>query len=171
MLMTQGYTQLEDPVDALVDVVDGFAKYVSESEKSMREAARYRGSLLWVHALAATLMAPLFGYTGRDGMVGPAFAFLRTIPGSPASVAVILGVGGFILGMGSVIGLKRTTIVGLGILAFWYCLVGISFMVPIFRYAAGLTPAKPTLYAPVLYLHLTIIMAVHIGVQLKKLRQ
>jgi hypothetical protein len=96
---------------------------------------------------------------------------MRDLPGAPLSLAAILGTGGFILGMGSIFGRRRIVIAGLAGLALWYTLVAISFSVPIFNWVFGNTPVKPPLYPPILYLHLTIVMGVHIGVQLRRTRR
>lgn len=153
-----------DPVDVMVDVVSGFERFVTKARSSEGRSLKYRANLLWVHALAAMTMAPLFAATGKSGMSSPSMAVLREIPGTPTSIAVLLGAGGLVLGLGCIVDLRRLEIVGLVILSMFYLILSVSFA------AAGVkfyffdgVGAKPTIYAPVVYLHLTIIMGVHMG--------
>lgn len=151
-----------DAIDGMMGVVDGLQDYVITSAGRERHGTRYRLNLLWIHSVAALLMAPLMILTGRKGLAGPSFNFLREIPGSPASVAVLLGLGGIILGMGVIFRAKRTEIVGLVILAMFYLIMSISFAIPATRWLLHMDKIKPPLYGPVLYLHITLIMGFHI---------
>lgn len=159
-----------DAVDQMVDIVDGLEDYILHSDTVKRHGTRYRLNLLWVHAFAALCMAPLLAATGRDGMTGPSFAFLRTVPGAPFSIAVILGVGGLILGLGCVFRAKRTEIAGLLCLGMFYVLFGASFTVVPVRWLLEEQATKPPLYSPIVYGHLAVIMIMHIRALITALR-
>lgn len=149
-------------VDRMMDVVDGFEAYVVHAADRDRHGTRYRLNLLWIHSFAALIIAPLLSLTGRDGLTGPSFAFLRTLPGTPYSLSALLGFGGFVLGMGCIFRFKRVEQVGLALLMMFYLLLGVSLTVPPLQYAFGDATIKPPLYSPVVYAHLAVIMAVHI---------
>jgi hypothetical protein len=151
-----------DAVDRMLDVVDGFEAYVVHAAGRDRHGTRYRLNLLWIHAFAALMIAPMLSLTGREGLNGPSFAFLRTLPGVPYSLSTVLGLGGFLLGIGCVFRAKRVEQAGLALLMMFYTLLAVSFAVPPVEWAlhGGLT--KPPMYSPVVYAHLTVIMAVHI---------
>lgn len=148
-------------VDQMIAVVDDLEMYVWTTHWRDRHGVRYRLNLLWLHALAALLMAPLLSLTGRDGLTGASFAFMRTLPGAPYSLAAALGAGGLILGWGCIFRAKRTEMVGLAVLAVFYLLFAVSFAVPPIQWLCDHGP-KPPMYAPILYLHLTLIMLAHI---------
>jgi hypothetical protein len=148
----------------MLDVVNGFEKFVTRASSSEGKSLRYRANLLWVHALAAMTMAPLFSATGKEGMLSPNFEILRQFPGAPVSIAVFLGAGGLVLGLGCVLNVRRMEITGLIALMGFYLLLAISFLASGIRYfLLDLSGPKPAIYAPVVYLHLSIIMAVHMS--------
>lgn len=151
-----------EAVDIMIDVVDGLEEYVIISADTETHGTRYRLNLLWIHAIAAVTMAPLLMYTGKDGLNGPSLSFIADLPGSPLSIALMLWVGGLILGMGAVFRAKRTEMVGLCFLATFYILFAVSLAVPPIRWLAGDGGMKPAFYAPILYGHMATIMAVHI---------
>lgn len=155
----------EDAVDVMVEVVDGFAEYVLTTERRDARWVHYRANLLWVHSFAALVMAPLFAAIGEVGMRGTSFAVLRTLPGTPLSLAVVLGVGGLVLGLGCVFVSRRVQIAGLLGLLVFYMTLSISFGAASIQFVAnGPIPGAmgvPAYYAPIVYLHISIIMAVH----------
>lgn len=152
-----------DPIEVMSEMFDNFENYARRAEVSEHNSVSYRLNLLWIHATAAILIAPLFAATGRNGMRAPSFQVLLTIPGAPGSIALILGVSGFILGVGCVLRHKKMEIVGLFGLVFWYLIIVFSFGGAVVNwYVAGSSPnAVPSLYAPVLYLHFAVIMVAH----------
>jgi hypothetical protein len=154
--------QATDALDRMTDVVDSLGEYVIVTGERARHGTRYRLNLLWVHAIAALLMAPLFMATGRDGMTAPSFAFLRSLPGSPYTVGAVLMLGGLVVGMGCIFRAKAIEAAGLVLLGVFYLTLAITFSVPPVRWLLGEDVSKPTLYGPVLYAHLTVIMAMHI---------
>lgn len=161
-----------DAVDVMSELVDGFQGYVKKSELGESRARDYRSNLLWVHATAAMLIAPLFASIGKQGMSGPTFDIMRLIPGAPMSVATVLGFGGFILGLGCVLRSRKLEIAGLIGLAVWYVLIAVSFGGAVVSwYIDGSPPDRqPSLYSPVLYAHFAIIMAVHMSTLVRAYR-
>lgn len=158
-------------VDRWDKIVDTFEHFIEVTVTTSRHNTRYRLNLLWVHAFSALAMAPLLFLTGRAGLSGASFSFLRTVPGAPYSFAILLMISGLILGMGCVFRNKIVEIVGLGGLACFYLMFSISFAVPAIKYAfyqeAWIGP-KPPFYGAVVYAHLTIIMVLHfIGLIIK----
>lgn len=162
--------QANNALDRMTDVVDSLGEYVLITTDRARHGTRYRLNLLWVHSVAALMMAPLFMATGREGMTGPSFSFLRSLPGSPYSVGIILMAGGLIVGMGCIFRAKLVEAIGLILLAIFYITLAITFAVPPTRWLIGEQLIKPPLYGPVLYGHLTVIMALHIRGLLTSLR-
>jgi len=149
-------------VDQMMAVVDDLETYVWTTHWRERNGTRYRLNLLWLHAGAALVMAPLLSATGPDGLTGPSFAFLRELPGTPYSLATILGLGGLVLGWGCIFRHKTTEMVGLALLAVFYLIVGVSFAVPPIEWLIERGPVKPPSYSPILYAHLALIMVAHI---------
>lgn len=152
-----------DPVEAMTEMFDNFQNFARRAEKTEDNSVKYRLNLLWIHATAAILIAPLFAAIGQHGMAGPTFALMRQLPGAPGSIAVVLGTGGFVLGVGCVLRNKKMEIVGLILLAFWYLIIVSTFAgAVVLWYLDGSDPVKiPALYAPVLYLHFAVIMIAH----------
>jgi hypothetical protein len=160
---TTGGDKRIDPVDAMLEVVKGFETFVDRSRVREGRSTRYRANLLWVHALAAMTMAPLFA-ASRAGMNTPNFTFLLMLPGAPLSVALMLGTGGLILGMGCVLDARRLEIAGLIALATFYLTLSMSFAIAAIAFYLSDSPGpRPAIYSPILYLHMTIIMAVHMS--------
>lgn len=159
-----------DAVEQMMEVLDGFEQYVVYAADRDQHGTRYRLNLLWIHAFAALLVAPALSLTGRDGMTGPSFAFLRTLPGTPYSLSTVIGLGGLILGMGCVFRHKIIEQVGLSLLFLFYLCMTISLAVPALDWLVHGGPVKPPMYGPVIYLHLTVIMAVHVWALMIRVR-
>jgi hypothetical protein len=150
-------------------VVDSFEHFISVTVRLSEHSTRYRLNLLWVHAIAAMLMAPLVFATGRTGLTGPSFNFLRTIPGAPYSLAILLGAGGTVLAMGCIFRAKRVEMAGLIGLLIFYLTLSVSFIIPPVHWLLHQDGTKPPLYGGVLYAHLTVIMGLHfIGLVVKR---
>ena len=164
-------TEARDPIETLAEIVDEFADIMEGADRTVWRYIHYRHSLLWIHAIAAILMASAFAATGREGLIGPSFRFLSAIPGSPWSLAVLLGVGGFLLAIGLIFDRFPVKRVGLAMLAVFYTLIAVSLAVPIYSWAVGDIVAKPTLYGPILYFHLSAIMIVHIGLTFRRIKR
>lgn len=158
-------------VDEMMTVVDGFEAYVINAAGRDRSGVRYRLNLLWIHAFCALMIAPLMSLTGRDGLNGPSFAFLRTLPGTPYSLSALIGAGGLVLGLGCIFRAKRVESVGLALLMLFYASLSVSFAVPGIQWLTEMSPVKPPLYGPVVYGHLTVIMAVHIWALMVRRRE
>lgn len=156
-----------DPHDLLADLLD----QVGGVQRRLRRTARYRSDLLWVHTAAALLIAPLMAATGQDGMTGPAWTLTRQLPGAPVSLAALIGVAGFVLGCGQILADRRVQAAGLILLAVFYAVLAVSFAGAVILWDTGRLAPKPALYTPVLYVHLTVIMLVHIAGRLRPRRQ
>ncbi len=153
-----------DPTERLLELVEGFQAFVNRSLRVEVRSVRYRLNLLWVHAASALLMAPLFAAIGRQGMFGPSFHYLRELPAMPGLLSAPLGLGGLVLGLGLVFGSRRAQIIGLSGLLTFYLGMAIGFAAASVRWAvnpAAPTAPPPAFYAPVLYLHMGVIMIVH----------
>lgn len=148
-------------LDRMTDVVDSFETYVIYAASREEHGTQYRLNLLWIHAFAALLIAPLMSATGRDGMSGPSFVVVRQIPGTPYSLSALLGIGGVILGLGCVFRAKRVEVVGLCLLMIFYLTLAVSFAALPIMWLGDRTSVKPPMYAPVVYCHLAVIMSVH----------
>lgn len=151
-----------DPIDVMVDIMDGFSEYVLRTEEAVLRGRRYRLNLLWVHAVYALLMGPAFMSLGPAGVASTAFTHLRQIPGSYISVGGTLTVGGFILGIGCILRNRRVEQFGLVLLIGFYFTICVIFSwANIDWYTGRIGGNKPAPYAPVLYAHLTTIMIIH----------
>lgn len=152
-----------DPVEVMTEMFDSFKTYADRSQQSETNSVKYRLNLLWIHATAALLIAPLFAAIGQGGMKGPSFEVMRHIPGAPGSVAVIIGLSGFILGLGCVLRAKKMEIAGLVGLTIWYLLIVTTFGGAVLHWFADGSPKDrvPALYSPVLYGHFAVIMIAH----------
>ncbi len=161
--MTNDHEVKRDPVSVMTEMFDSFENFARKAGATEHNAVSYRLNLLWIHATAAILIAPLFAAIGQGGMAGPSFEFMRQIPGAPGSVALILGIGGFILGLGCVLRHKRLEIVGLIGLTCWHLLIVTTFGAAVVGwYLDGSPPTRvPAIYAPVLYAHFAVIMVAH----------
>lgn len=156
-------------IDRWDKIVDSFERFVVVAVVSSKHNTRYRLNLLWLHALSALLMAPLLAATGKAGITGPSFSFLRTMPAAPYSYAILLGVSGTILGIGCVFRQKITEMVGLGGLALFYLMFSVSFAIPAIEWGMQHQGVKPPLYSAIVYAHLTVVMVLHlIGLIIKR---
>lgn len=157
-----------DPLDGFGKIVDDFASIMTVADRAVRGQLAYRHELLWVHAVAAILLAPTFSLTN---VRTPAFAFLRMLPGAPGSLGALVGFGGLLLVIGLLLQAIPVKMVGLTVLATFYSLLGFSFTVPVWLYATGhLGGMRPALYAPIVYFHLTVVMLIHVHGRAKALR-
>lgn len=154
----------EEAADVMAQILDGFTEYVQRADSQIKGGKRYRLSLLWVHSFAALIMAPAFNALGEDGMVGGTWFYLRLLPGMPTTLALILAIGGLVLGIGCVLRHRTWEAVGVSFLALFYVTMAIGFGLSVLAYYTGDLPGtKPATYAPILYFHITIIMIVHFG--------
>jgi hypothetical protein len=161
----------QDPIGALADVlaaIDGEAK---RQGSRLARNEHNRIGLLIVHAIVALIVAPLFMATA-GAFVGPTWDLLKQIPGFPASFIAPLWVGGMIL-LPATFGRRAGwEIAGLALIYLWYLAMAVGFAFPVINWlidAAAAArdgkpqpPHKPSLYAPVVYAHLAVIMRVHI---------
>jgi hypothetical protein len=152
---------LLDGLEALVHSVDDSAR---QSRAVARRSESNRLSLLHIHAAAALIIAPLFALLGREGMQGPSWTVVRLIPAAPYSLAVLLAVGGVVLGVATWHRHKPAEMLGLWLLLSWYVTISVSFAgaALLWLVDSDHTGPKPSFYPPAVYLHLSVIMAVHL---------
>jgi hypothetical protein len=152
----------EETIDALARTLDALDEHLRDSDAVVRRSERNRLSLLHVHALAAVVIAPLFALLGRDGMAGPSWAVARFIPGAPYTLAVLLGIGGVILGVATWYRRVGWELVGLWVLMCWYATIAASFAGAVLVwFAEGRPPQRPSFYAAAVYAHIGIVLWVH----------
>ncbi len=151
-----------DPVGALADLIDALDDHMRTSEADKRRAEGNRISILYVHALFALMIAPAFAALGRKGMSGPIWVLIKSMPGTPGSLALIMFLGGLILAIATTLRDRVWEMVGLGFLIMWYGAISFSFAVAVLVWIIGGGPGpRPGLYAPLIYAHFAVIMLVH----------
>jgi hypothetical protein len=161
-----------DPIEFMTEIMDGFSEYVLRTEEAVTEGRRYRLNLLWVHSLYALLMGPAFMALGAQGMAAPQWVLIRQIPGAPVTIGMLLIVGGFVLGVGCINKDRHVESIGLIFLSAFYLLLCVGFTWGLGAWMFGYTHGpKPAPYAPILYAHLTTIMAIHFWTLRKMLRR
>jgi hypothetical protein len=163
--------QRPDTFAALHGVLSSIGGEARRQGRSLAQNEHNRIGLLVVHALVAIVVAPLFVAT--DGaFVGPTWDLIKTIPGFPYTFIAPLWLGGLIL-LPATFGRRvRWEIAGLVLIYLWYLAMALGFAFPVVGWVvdAGfatyrdqpLPAKKPSLYAPVVYAHLAVIMRVHI---------
>lgn len=155
----------DDAIAALAGTLDALDTHIQTADATVKRSERNRLGLLHLHAFAAVLMAPLFAAVGKDGMAGATWTVVRLIPGTPFTLAAVLFAGGLILGVATVRRSLWWEKLGLWMLLVWYATIAVSFGGAVVMWVAhGMPggPAKPSTYPPILYTHLTAIMAVHL---------
>lgn len=162
-----------DAIEVLSDLVDGFTEYASRAERQALAGRKYRVHLLWIHSLFALVMAPAFAMLGQQGLAAPAFSHIAQIPYAPISLATVLGIGGMVTGVGCIFLNRPVELIGLVFLGMFYATLAFGFGWSVIDWYTGpmTAPAKPAPYAPILYLHLTTIMAIHCGTLSRLIRE
>lgn len=134
----------------------------------LRRNESNRINMLLVHAVAAMLIAPAFA-ASRHSMTGPNWEYLQKIPGFPYTFAAVFWVSGLILLPATLHRNRRWEIAGLALIGYWYLALSVGFMIPAVRFLYELLThrhraggAEPSFYAWCVYMHLTVIMRVHI---------
>lgn len=160
-----------DPISSLAATLAALDVHARQDAKTLRRNETNRLNLLYVHAVAAIVIAPLFA-ASAPALTGPIWALLRYVPGFPYTLAVWVGVAGLVLLPAAILRARRVEMVALALLSSWYTAITIGFFVPTAQwvYAATpaifageeLPPARPGLYAWALYAHLSVIMRVHL---------
>lgn len=138
---------------------------------AVRSGERYRLNLLIVHGAAALLISVLF-MGSKAALIGPSWLALSKLPGFPYSLGFILSLGGFVLLSGTLVGSTRSEMVGLAIVGIWYAMTGAGFAIPAAEWVGAAVIAAqrgelhvgpmPALYPAIVYMHLAVIMCVHL---------
>ncbi len=163
--------QSDDPVADLAELLLVMRMQAAATDDALHRVERNRFNLLIVHAVAAILIGVLL-IASKAALIGPAWEYLHRLPLFPYSFGGVLAIGGLVLLPGSLARSARMELVGLGIIYLWYLALAIGFLIPVvtwtweaaplFLDGKPLPPKQPTLYAWVVYLHLAVIMRVHI---------
>lgn len=155
----------EDKIDQLARALDGVEIHVRAVDASARREQRNRLNMLHLHAAAAVLIGPLFALVEPATLNGANWAIIRVIPGTPVTLGLFLLLGGLILGPSTHLRHPRWEKVGLWIILTWYAIIALSFGGAGLLYLTGNNPAPntPAFYAPMVYLHLTCVMVVHLA--------
>jgi hypothetical protein len=153
-----------DAVGALAEVLSAIDAEGRRQHKRLADNEHNRIGLLVIHALVALAVPPFFVYTS---FTGPTWEAIRELPGFPYTFITPMWVGGMILLPATFARRQVAEIVGLALIYVWYMAMAVGFSVPVVTYmyasVRGHEPtAKPSLYAPLVYFHLAIIMRVHI---------
>lgn len=152
----------EQPFDALAHALDALDNRIQTSDATVRRSERNRLSLLHVHALFAVIIAPLFALLGRDGMNGPSWIIARLIPGAPYTLAVLLGIGGVILGVATWYRRVGWELIGLWVLMSWYTIIAVSFAGALLWWlTGGQSGPRPSPYPAAVYTHVCVILGIH----------
>ncbi len=165
-------TGREDALDALAETLDALDEHLKVSDATVRRSEANRLTILHCHALFAMVVGPLFASIGARGISGPTFAVVRLIPGTPYSVGSLLAAGGLILAVATWFRAVRWEMVALWIVLSWYAIISLSFGAAVFLWLGGGMPdeAKPSVYAPFVYAHVGVVLAVHLAT-LRKIRR
>jgi hypothetical protein len=157
----------QDPIDRLAGFLDRLEATASASERSARIDSANRIGLLFGHGLFAILVAPGFALLAKTGMTSASFTLMRKIPGSPWSMAILIGVSGMVLAIATWHRNRRWEYASLAALGLWYTIVAVSFTGAIAVWLSDSTAGEldwsrsPSFYAPVVYFHLMFVMAGH----------
>jgi hypothetical protein len=160
----------DDPVGRLAATLDALDVHLKRSDADVRRSVRYRLTLLHLHAVFAVYIGIQFTRVDRTTMAVAPWAVIRSVPGSPVSLGIVLATGGLILGMGAWLRNIPAEIAGLCLLLLWYLTIATSFGGALLWWRLGLLPAgtpQPAPYSHGIYLHLSAVMIVHIGSLLK----
>ncbi len=159
-----------DPVEELADLLVIMRRQSRNANVALERVQHNRFNLLMVHAVAAIMIGLLFMASAAT-LVGPIWNVLDNIPGFPYTFAGLLVGGGLILLPGSIARQSRMEYVGLGLIYLWYLILAIGFFLPTAIWCWGAlielfgdgknTSSRPSFYAWVVYLHLALIMRVH----------
>lgn len=158
-------------VDELAELLIVMRRQTQATSAALSRVDHHRINLLFIHAVAAILIGVLFAFS-EPTLVGPVWKYLKMIPGFPYSFAAVMTIGGLILLPGALARKKILEIWGLGLIYAWYFGVALGFFLPGVFWVSEAIAAhfaneplpgdRPSFYAWVVYLHLAIIMRVHI---------
>jgi hypothetical protein len=156
-----------DPAEKLAELLITLDHTTRRDAAVLRSTEANRFNLLVVHAVAAVVIAPLF-ILSAPTLYGPNWEFLRLIPFFPYSFGVVFWLGGLILLPATLAKNRRAEMVGLAIVSTWYTILAVGFAIPAVKwfwywtFKDELLHVRPSFYAWVVYLHLAIIMRVHL---------
>lgn len=161
----------QDPIADLAATLAALDQHTHRAGSALRRNERNRIGLLYVHAIAALTIAPLF-VASQQVFGSPSWAFLRLIPGFPWTFSALLLVGGLILLPSTIARIRPLEMVALSLLSMWYTILAVGFLLPAVQWGAEALPAiaagdpapsgQPGLYGWAVYGHLSVIMRVHL---------
>ncbi len=160
-----------DPIADLAATLAALDRHTLRSHNALRRNEHNRIGLLYVHAVAALTIAPLF-IASKNLFSGPSWSFLRLLPGFPWTFAALLLAGGLMLLPSTIARIRPLEMIALTLLNTWYTMLAIGFFIPAVAWCADALPAivggdplpagQPGLYAWAVYGHLSVIMRVHL---------
>ncbi len=160
-----------DPANRLSELLGAMGVESRAQTARLARTEHNRFNLLVVHALVALLVPPLF-YATQGSYQGSHWDIIRLLPGFPITFILPLWIGGLILLPATYARRRPMEMVGLVFIEIWYVAMGLGFGWPVTVWlaeavealAAGdpLPDGKPSLFQPLVYLHLAVIMHVHI---------
>jgi hypothetical protein len=160
----------EDAVSELAELLVVMRRQTDATQTALDRVQHNRFNLLVVHALTAILISCLL-MASAPTLTGPAWNALNRIPGFPYTFAGVLCLGGLLLLPASIARLARMEFYGLTLIYLWYLALALGFAIPSFRWTVEgvfhlfrgdpIRAERPALYAWVVYLHLAVIMRVH----------
>ncbi len=155
-----------DPVDDMADTLDVLYDIVERSGGTVKRSEGNRLSLLYLHALFALFISPLFmlwGF-GPNAMKTTTWQVARAIPGQSTTLAALLFLGGAVLLLGTATRSPRWAGTGLMLILIWYSIIAVTFAAAIILWVLNGSPdaTQPALYAPGVYAHLAAVMVIHL---------
>lgn len=157
-------TGYEDKINQLAQALDSVDVHVRAVDATAKREHRNRLNMLHLHAAAAIVVGALFMTMPASSMTATNWIVINMIPGTARSLGLLLLIGGLILGPATHTRNLRWEKIGLWLILLWYATIAFSFGTAAMLYLAGAIPgaAAPAFYAPMVYLHLTLVMVVHL---------
>lgn len=154
----------DDKIAQLAAALDDVDQHVRAVDATARRSENNRLNMLHLHAVAAALIGLLFAAIDPAVMTGTNWVVIKMIPGAPVTLGLFMFLGGMILGPATWYRHLRWEKVGLWIIMAWYATIALSFGTATLLWLSEEAPSKtpPAFYAPMVYLHLTCVMLVHL---------
>jgi hypothetical protein len=150
-----------DPTGDLADLLGSMETHVRQAGHTARIDEQTRLNLLMGHAIFGVAVGPTFALLAISGMT----SVLRRIPGSPLSLALLVGAAGAVLAVAT---WRRSLAWEYGALIAmlaWYALVSASLFGAVAMWLAEPGPPDwhhaPAIYPGLVYLHLAYALAAH----------
>lgn len=159
----------EDPLGKMAITLNALDVHVRDAGHVSRRLESNRLSLLYVHAVAAIMVGPLFlSYGQRTGLNSPSWTFASEVPGATWALSTLIGGGGVVLLCATIARSLNWAMTGLSMIMTWYLITASLFFAASVNWASeGRAGNPPGTYAVVVYAHMTVIMMVHLRTMVK----